>query len=80
MPGLLSSPVCLTVIWFLSWSLRPSRAQIRTDEGNTHTRMHAHHKERHTPFHKDIFKTHTHTVEAHIQTTHSVKDQACTPL
>ncbi|XP_074473053.1 interleukin-11 receptor subunit alpha [Sebastes fasciatus] len=32
MPGLLSSPVCLTVIWFLSWSLRPSRAQIRTDE------------------------------------------------
>ncbi|KAI3361991.1 hypothetical protein L3Q82_012339 [Scortum barcoo] len=33
MPGLLSSPVCLTVIWFLSWSLRPSRAQIWTDEG-----------------------------------------------
>lgn len=32
MPGLLSSPVCLTVIWVLSWSLRPSRAQIRTDE------------------------------------------------
>uniref|UniRef100_A0A8D0AI60 Interleukin 11 receptor subunit alpha n=1 Tax=Sander lucioperca TaxID=283035 RepID=A0A8D0AI60_SANLU len=32
MPGLLSSPVCLTVICFLSWSLRPSRAQIRTDE------------------------------------------------
>ncbi|TNN78923.1 hypothetical protein EYF80_010849 [Liparis tanakae] len=32
MPGLLSSPVCLTVIWFLSWSLRPGRAQIRTDE------------------------------------------------
>lgn len=32
MPGRLSSPVCLTVIWFLSWSLRPSRAQIRTDE------------------------------------------------
>ncbi|KAM8743370.1 interleukin-11 receptor subunit alpha [Acanthopagrus schlegelii] len=32
MPGLLSSPVCLTVIWFLSWSLRPSRAQIQTDE------------------------------------------------
>ncbi|XP_059213601.1 interleukin-11 receptor subunit alpha [Centropristis striata] len=32
MPGLLSSPVCLTVIWFLSWSLGPSRAQIRTDE------------------------------------------------
>ncbi|KAM4533230.1 interleukin-11 receptor subunit alpha [Fundulus diaphanus] len=32
MPGLLSSPVCLTVIWFLSWSLRPSRAQIWTDE------------------------------------------------
>uniref|UniRef100_UPI0037E7FCFC interleukin-11 receptor subunit alpha n=1 Tax=Semicossyphus pulcher TaxID=241346 RepID=UPI0037E7FCFC len=32
MPGLLSSPVCLTVIWFLSWSLRPSRAQIQPDE------------------------------------------------
>ncbi|XP_068562107.1 interleukin-11 receptor subunit alpha [Cebidichthys violaceus] len=32
MPGLLSSPVCLTVIWFLSWSLRPGRAQLRTDE------------------------------------------------
>ncbi|XP_029940453.1 interleukin-11 receptor subunit alpha [Salarias fasciatus] len=32
MPGLLSSPVCLTVIWFLSWSLCSSRAQIRTDE------------------------------------------------
>ncbi|XP_060925747.1 interleukin-11 receptor subunit alpha isoform X2 [Limanda limanda] len=32
MPGLLSSPVCLTVIWFLSWSLHPSCAQIRTDE------------------------------------------------
>ncbi|PWA26591.1 hypothetical protein CCH79_00000711 [Gambusia affinis] len=32
MPGLLSSPVCLTVIWFLSWSLPPSRAQIWTDE------------------------------------------------
>ncbi|XP_041816537.1 interleukin-11 receptor subunit alpha [Chelmon rostratus] len=32
MPGLLSSPVCLTVIWFLSWSLRPSRAQIQADE------------------------------------------------
>ncbi|XP_034751626.1 interleukin-11 receptor subunit alpha [Etheostoma cragini] len=32
MPGLLSSPVCLTVICFLSWSLRPSRAQIQTDE------------------------------------------------
>ncbi|XP_076019997.1 interleukin-11 receptor subunit alpha [Genypterus blacodes] len=32
MPGLLSSPVCLTVIWFLSWSLYPSRAQIWTDE------------------------------------------------
>ncbi|KAF7658520.1 hypothetical protein LDENG_00010730 [Lucifuga dentata] len=32
MPGLLSSPVCLTVIWFLSWSLYPSRAQILTDE------------------------------------------------
>ncbi|XP_047424926.1 interleukin-11 receptor subunit alpha isoform X2 [Mugil cephalus] len=33
MPGLLSSPVCLTVIWFLSWSLRScSSAQIWTDE------------------------------------------------
>ncbi|XP_038590235.1 interleukin-11 receptor subunit alpha [Micropterus salmoides] len=32
MPGLFPSPVCLTVIWFLSWSLRPSRAQIWTDE------------------------------------------------
>ncbi|CAJ1071248.1 interleukin-11 receptor subunit alpha [Xyrichtys novacula] len=32
MPGLLSSPVCLTVIWFLSWSLRPSCAQIQSDE------------------------------------------------
>ncbi|XP_022625254.1 ciliary neurotrophic factor receptor subunit alpha-like [Seriola dumerili] len=32
MPGLLSSPVCLTVIWFLSWSLHPSCAQIWTDE------------------------------------------------
>ncbi|KAM7393134.1 hypothetical protein PAMA_007995 [Pampus argenteus] len=32
MPGLLSSPVCLTVIWFLSWSLCSSRAQIWTDE------------------------------------------------
>lgn len=32
MPGPLSSPVCLTVIWFLSWSLRPSCAQIWTDE------------------------------------------------
>ncbi|XP_034402842.1 interleukin-11 receptor subunit alpha [Cyclopterus lumpus] len=32
MPGLLSSPVCLTVICFLSWSLRPGCAQIRTDE------------------------------------------------
>ncbi|XP_044031434.1 interleukin-11 receptor subunit alpha [Siniperca chuatsi] len=32
MPGLLSSPVCLTVIWFLSWSLCPSQAQIWTDE------------------------------------------------
>ncbi|XP_033981817.1 interleukin-11 receptor subunit alpha [Trematomus bernacchii] len=32
MPGLLSSPVCLTVIWFLSWSLRPIRAQIQPDE------------------------------------------------
>lgn len=35
MPGPFSSPVCLTVIWLLSWSLRPSRAQIQTDEGNT---------------------------------------------
>ncbi|XP_040014231.1 interleukin-11 receptor subunit alpha isoform X2 [Xiphias gladius] len=32
MPGLLSSPVCLIVIWFLSWSLQPSCAQIWTDE------------------------------------------------
>ncbi|XP_028273989.1 interleukin-11 receptor subunit alpha [Parambassis ranga] len=32
MPGLLSSPVCLTVICFLSWSLHPSCAQIWTDE------------------------------------------------
>ncbi|XP_013857963.1 interleukin-11 receptor subunit alpha [Austrofundulus limnaeus] len=33
MPGLLSSPVFLTVIWFLlSWSLGPSHAQIWTDE------------------------------------------------
>ncbi|XP_041825192.1 interleukin-11 receptor subunit alpha isoform X2 [Melanotaenia boesemani] len=32
MPGLLSSPVCLTVIWFLSLSLPPSCAQIQTDE------------------------------------------------
>ncbi|XP_008290333.1 interleukin-11 receptor subunit alpha [Stegastes partitus] len=33
MPGLLlPSPVCLTVIWFLSWSLRSSCAQIWTDE------------------------------------------------
>lgn len=32
MPGLLSSPVCLTVIWFLSWTLHPSCAQIWTDE------------------------------------------------
>ncbi|XP_026152379.1 interleukin-11 receptor subunit alpha isoform X2 [Mastacembelus armatus] len=32
MPGLLSSPLCLTVVWFLSWSLRPSCAQIWTDE------------------------------------------------
>ncbi|XP_044189611.1 interleukin-11 receptor subunit alpha [Thunnus albacares] len=32
MPGLLSSPVCLTVIWFLSWSLCSSRAQIWTNE------------------------------------------------
>ncbi|XP_068190651.1 interleukin-11 receptor subunit alpha [Antennarius striatus] len=32
MPGLLSSPVCLTVICFLSWLLHPSCAQIQTDE------------------------------------------------
>ncbi|XP_069561079.1 interleukin-11 receptor subunit alpha [Brachyistius frenatus] len=32
MPGLLSSPVCLTVIWFLSLSPCPTRAQIWTDE------------------------------------------------
>lgn len=32
MPGPLSSPVCLTVIWFLSCSLHPSCAQIWTDE------------------------------------------------
>ncbi|XP_058473296.1 interleukin-11 receptor subunit alpha [Solea solea] len=32
MPGLLSSPVCLTVIWFLSWSLHLSCAQIWTYE------------------------------------------------
>ncbi|XP_035464525.2 interleukin-11 receptor subunit alpha isoform X2 [Scophthalmus maximus] len=32
MPGLLSSAACLTVIWFLSLSLRPSCAQIWTDE------------------------------------------------
>ncbi|XP_017265897.1 interleukin-11 receptor subunit alpha isoform X1 [Kryptolebias marmoratus] len=32
MPSLLSSPACLTVIWFLSWSLCPSHAQIGTDE------------------------------------------------
>ncbi|XP_068430864.1 interleukin-11 receptor subunit alpha isoform X2 [Clinocottus analis] len=32
MPGLLSSPVCLTVIWFLSWSLCTGQAQIQTDE------------------------------------------------
>lgn len=32
MPGLLSSPVCLTVIWFLSCSLVYSHAQIWTDE------------------------------------------------
>nr|XP_020456802.1 ciliary neurotrophic factor receptor subunit alpha-like [Monopterus albus] len=32
MPGLLSSPVYLTVVWFLSWSLLPSCAQIWTDE------------------------------------------------
>ncbi|KAM9338503.1 interleukin-11 receptor subunit alpha [Symphorus nematophorus] len=32
MPGPLSSPVCLTVIWFLSWSLRLGCAQIQTDE------------------------------------------------
>ncbi|KAM4527557.1 interleukin-11 receptor subunit alpha [Odontesthes bonariensis] len=32
MPGLLSSPLCLTFIWFLSWSLHPSRARIQADE------------------------------------------------
>lgn len=32
MPGLWSSPVCLTVICFLSWSLAPSRAQNGRDE------------------------------------------------
>ncbi|KAM4634575.1 interleukin-11 receptor subunit alpha isoform 1-T3 [Polymixia lowei] len=32
MPGLLSSPACLTVIWFLSWSLCLSHAQIWTNE------------------------------------------------
>ncbi|XP_071756967.1 interleukin-11 receptor subunit alpha [Centroberyx gerrardi] len=32
MPGPLSSPVCLTVIWFLSWSLFLGRAQILTNE------------------------------------------------
>ncbi|XP_036070341.1 interleukin-11 receptor subunit alpha isoform X2 [Oryzias melastigma] len=32
MHGLLSSPVCLTVIWFLSWSLRSSCAQIWNGE------------------------------------------------
>ncbi|XP_072309683.1 interleukin-11 receptor subunit alpha [Eucyclogobius newberryi] len=32
MPGLWSSPVCLTVICFLSWSLAPSRAQNGKDE------------------------------------------------
>ncbi|XP_041666594.1 interleukin-11 receptor subunit alpha [Cheilinus undulatus] len=32
MPGLLSSPVFLTVIWFLSWSLHCSSAQIQSDE------------------------------------------------
>ncbi|XP_029371764.1 interleukin-11 receptor subunit alpha isoform X2 [Echeneis naucrates] len=32
MLGFLSSPVCLTVIWFLSWSLHHSCAQISTDE------------------------------------------------
>ncbi|KAM9425417.1 interleukin-11 receptor subunit alpha [Pholidichthys leucotaenia] len=32
MPGLWSSPVCLTVVWFLSWSLHSGCAQIWTDE------------------------------------------------
>ncbi|CAL1569739.1 unnamed protein product [Knipowitschia caucasica] len=32
MPGPWSSPVCLTVIWFLSWSLAPSCAQNGNDE------------------------------------------------
>uniref|UniRef100_A0A3P9M091 Interleukin 11 receptor, alpha n=1 Tax=Oryzias latipes TaxID=8090 RepID=A0A3P9M091_ORYLA len=32
MRGLLSSPVCMTVIWFLSWSLGPSCAQIWNGE------------------------------------------------
>ncbi|XP_028319297.1 interleukin-11 receptor subunit alpha [Gouania willdenowi] len=32
MPGLLSSAVCLTLIWFLSQSLCPDGAQIWTDE------------------------------------------------
>ncbi|XP_072227501.1 interleukin-11 receptor subunit alpha [Leuresthes tenuis] len=32
MPGLLSSPVCLTFIWFLSWSLHPSCSWIQADE------------------------------------------------
>uniref|UniRef100_G3Q2L5 Fibronectin type-III domain-containing protein n=1 Tax=Gasterosteus aculeatus aculeatus TaxID=481459 RepID=G3Q2L5_GASAC len=34
MPGVLSSPVCLTVIWLLSWSLRLGRAQNQTDEAS----------------------------------------------
>nr|XP_046230673.1 interleukin-11 receptor subunit alpha [Scatophagus argus]XP_046230675.1 interleukin-11 receptor subunit alpha [Scatophagus argus] len=32
MPDLLSSPVCLTVICFLSWTVQPGCAQIWTDE------------------------------------------------
>ncbi|XP_026195653.1 interleukin-11 receptor subunit alpha [Anabas testudineus] len=32
MPGFLSGPVCLTVVCFLSWSLRSSCAQILADE------------------------------------------------
>ncbi|XP_068609376.1 interleukin-11 receptor subunit alpha [Brachionichthys hirsutus] len=32
MPGLLCSPLCLTVIWFLSWLLHHGCAQIQTDE------------------------------------------------
>lgn len=42
MPGRLSSPVCLTVIWFLSWSLHASRAQIQTDEGEASTQTFTH--------------------------------------